>query len=314
MPERLHYCPQCAAPLAMAEHGGFQRLGCTRCDFVFWDNPIPVVAAIVEHEGKIVLGRNALWPPGMFALITGFMEKADDTPDGAVLREVEEELGLHGKVAGFVGHYRFHRMNQIIMAYHVRATGHIRLDPELVEYRHVAPQDLHPWPGATGDALRDWMLARGLTPLPYEAEPLKLIPGYVRIGGGLAAGGRPQPVQFKALGMARTQAVVTLGAARDAERDAAQGSGMRYFALAVDADAPNEAMRRAVADQLAALSGQRVYIYAATGDASRTLALLYAAAHLDLPADRLQRLAAGVRAPAWATYLQQQLALRGSRL
>jgi len=28
---------------------------------------VPVVAAIVEHQGEIILARNRLWPPKMFA-------------------------------------------------------------------------------------------------------------------------------------------------------------------------------------------------------------------------------------------------------
>jgi hypothetical protein len=35
---------------------------------------IPVLAALVEVENKILLARNAAWGPKNFALITGFME------------------------------------------------------------------------------------------------------------------------------------------------------------------------------------------------------------------------------------------------
>ena len=97
------------------------------CGFVHWDNPTPVVAAIVEHEGELILARNKAWAVPFFALITGFLERSDPSPAEAVMREVKEELGLDAQGAHFVGHYRFERQNQIILAYHVPATGQITL-------------------------------------------------------------------------------------------------------------------------------------------------------------------------------------------
>src|SRR3546814_9015880 len=54
------HCPRCATPLHTEHQGGFDRRVCKAegCDFVFWDNPTPVVAAVVEHEGKLLLARN----------------------------------------------------------------------------------------------------------------------------------------------------------------------------------------------------------------------------------------------------------------
>jgi NAD+ diphosphatase len=163
------YCPRCAAPLTDREQGGFARRACTadNCGFIYWDNPTPVVAAVVEHEGEIILARNALWTQRFFALITGFLERNED-PAEAVLREVEEEIGLQGSAANFIGHYRFDRMNQLIIAYHVEAHGTIRLGEEISEVIRVAPKDARYWPAATGLALRDWLLSKGHPALPME--------------------------------------------------------------------------------------------------------------------------------------------------
>lgn len=91
------YCPQCRRDLIYKELGGRTRLACTaaECDFVFWDNPVPVVAAIVELEGNIVLVRNAWWPEGKFGLLAGYLEP-DETAEQGMLREVAEEIGLLG--------------------------------------------------------------------------------------------------------------------------------------------------------------------------------------------------------------------------
>lgn len=159
------FCPQCARELAPAEHGELMRLACPAeaCDYVHWDNPTPVVAAVVEHQGRIVLARNKAWTRPFFALITGFLEK-NELPQEAVLREVEEELGLQGHSANFIGHYAFEKMNQLIIAYHVPADGDIVLGEELAEYRHYAYGDIRPWPAATGLALYDWLKAQGHAP------------------------------------------------------------------------------------------------------------------------------------------------------
>jgi ADP-ribose pyrophosphatase YjhB (NUDIX family) len=69
----------------------------------------------------------------MFALITGFME-AGESPQEGIAREVKEETNLDVS-ANLVGAYEFLRMNQVIIAYHVVATGEVRLSPELVDYR-----------------------------------------------------------------------------------------------------------------------------------------------------------------------------------
>lgn len=169
MSVRFQFCPTCAKPLETAEEGGAPRQRCPdrACGFIHWDNPAPVVAAIVEHEGRIVLARNAAWPVRFFGLITGFLEKKED-PASAALREVGEELGLTAHTPSFVGLYPFERMNQLIIAYHVLAEGQIRLNEELSEYKCLAPAELKAWPSSTGLALRDWLRSRGIEPPMLE--------------------------------------------------------------------------------------------------------------------------------------------------
>jgi NAD+ diphosphatase len=160
---RLKFCPLCRTELEARSINDAERQVCPAdgCGFVFWDNPVPVVAAIVEHEECIVLANNVGWPDHLFGLVTGFLEK-NESPAEAVLREVREELGLEGVVESFVGHYPFEAMNQIIMAYHVRGTGEIRLGEELRAIRRIERAKLKPWRFGTGLAVRDWLRAQGI--------------------------------------------------------------------------------------------------------------------------------------------------------
>jgi NADH pyrophosphatase NudC (nudix superfamily) len=155
------YCPACAAPLAPGQHGGRERLACTACDWVHWDNPTPVVAAIIELEGKLLLARNRAWPEKMFALVAGFLERGEH-PTDAVLREVREETDLEADAATLVGACDFARMNQVILGYHVSARGTVRLSEELAEYRLIEPARVRPWRAGTGVLLADWLRSRGL--------------------------------------------------------------------------------------------------------------------------------------------------------
>ncbi len=140
-----------------------ERLACPDGHWTHWDNPVPVLAALVELEGRILLARNAAWGPKNFALITGFMERGE-TPEEGVARELKEETGLEAQAVSLIGVYEFIRKNELIIAYHVRAAGVIQLSPELVDYRLVPPEKLRPWPAGTGYAMADWMRQRGLSP------------------------------------------------------------------------------------------------------------------------------------------------------
>lgn len=161
----FRFCPWCASALEHMEMGGSRRLVCsaTGCGFVHWDNPTPVVAAVVEHEGKVLLARNVAWPVDWYALITGFLEK-DESPEEGILREVREETGLDPQAAHFIGHYEFRRMNQLIIAFHVPATGTVKLNEELADYRHEVFDQARYWEAGTGYALRDWLRGKGYEP------------------------------------------------------------------------------------------------------------------------------------------------------
>ncbi len=150
----------------MEDGGPKTRLRCTACDFTHWNNPTPVLAAVVEcidRGGQILLARNAAWTHRMFALITGFME-AGETPQEGVAREVTEETALTVDALSLIGVYDFQRMNQVIIAYHAQARGEIVLSPELAEYKLFAPADVRCWPAGTGYALADWLRAQGHEP------------------------------------------------------------------------------------------------------------------------------------------------------
>lgn len=154
----VRFCPCCGIHLVTRVIAEKNRLICPadNCNYVFWDNPVPVVAAVVEHEGSIILARNTAWPEKTFGLITGFLEK-NETTEEAIKREVKEELGLDSLSADFIGIYSFFEMNQTIIGYHVRTDGAITIGEELAEVKPVNIDKLKAWPFGTGFIVQKWL-------------------------------------------------------------------------------------------------------------------------------------------------------------
>ena len=155
----------CAAPLIERR---VDRHECSaECGFVNYDNPTPVAAVVVEYEGNIVLAHNRSWRNTFHGLITGFVDHCEDPAECAV-REVKVELDLDASAPTLIGVYPFERMNQVIIGYHLTATGTITLNEELDSFRLVSPKDCLVWPSGTGYVLRDWLLPLGFEPQTIE--------------------------------------------------------------------------------------------------------------------------------------------------
>lgn len=148
----------CATPLALTEaredDGPKQRLRRLACDFNHWNNPTPVLAAIVERQESVPLARNAAWQQPMFGLITGFME-AGETPEEGMRREMAEETGLRtaALITHPVGVHNFQRIHQVLVSYHLQAQSEMVCSPEPADGLHrrcIEPLFMDPLPAARG--------------------------------------------------------------------------------------------------------------------------------------------------------------------
>lgn len=159
----MKYCPECKADMREQTIDEVERLACAAddCSYVVWGNPTPVVAGIVEYDGKIVMAHNVAWPKHFFSVITGFLEKGED-PAEAMIRETKEELNLDVVSQTLVGAYGFEQMNQVIIAYHLEATGEIKLNEELDDYKLMEKSEIKPWDMGTGLALKDYLKSLNL--------------------------------------------------------------------------------------------------------------------------------------------------------
>jgi ADP-ribose pyrophosphatase YjhB (NUDIX family) len=97
------FCPRCGGTLRRKKMDGQDRLICTACEFVFYQNPVPAVAVIIPQAERIVLVRRAEEPMlGHWCLPAGFME-LDETPVQCAIREIKEETGLDIEVTQLFG-------------------------------------------------------------------------------------------------------------------------------------------------------------------------------------------------------------------
>lgn len=111
--QRFFYCPKCGGKLAYVQVEDRQRLKCQACGYIFYENPIVGVAAIVLEQGKVLLGRRSSDStyPGLWCIPCGYVEYEEDVCD-AVKREFLEETGLIIETEGvFTVLSNFHNPN-----------------------------------------------------------------------------------------------------------------------------------------------------------------------------------------------------------
>ncbi len=88
---RHRFCARCGEPTRVAK-GGWQR-DCPSCGAQHFPRTDPVTIMLVEHEDKLLLGRQPRFPPRIFSALAGFVEPGE-TIEEAVAREVHEEAGV----------------------------------------------------------------------------------------------------------------------------------------------------------------------------------------------------------------------------
>lgn len=155
----MKFCPSCGEQLTKENIDGRRRLRCSNnnsCNYIFWNNPTPVVAMVVETKDGIVLAHNKRTPAGIFSIITGFLEMGE-SPEDAAKRETLEELGLQAISATLIGLFPFSRAGQIIMAYHVLANGEIVLNEELDDYKIVQREELLGYENNLRFEVQEWL-------------------------------------------------------------------------------------------------------------------------------------------------------------
>ena len=129
---RHRFCANCGAATDLAE-AGYSRQ-CPRCGATHFPRTDPVVIMTVEHDGRLLLGRRAGWPPGRLSVLAGFVSPGESAEE-AVVREVEEESGIVARDPVFVASQPWPFPASLMLGFHARsdAGDPISADGELAE-------------------------------------------------------------------------------------------------------------------------------------------------------------------------------------
>ena len=119
---RHRFCARCGSPTVLAR-GGWQ-LNCLNemCRAEHYPRTDPVVIMTVEHEGRLLLGRQPRFPQGRYSALAGFVEPGEAIEE-AVAREVWEEAGVRVEAVRYVASQPWPFPASLMIGCHAMATS-----------------------------------------------------------------------------------------------------------------------------------------------------------------------------------------------
>ncbi len=145
--EVFKFCPMCRENLEIKDIDGANRLACPECGWVNYNNPRPVVVAVVKNSsGEILIARRAFEPAaGGWSLPGGFVESGEH-PEESCLRELMEETAIKGKIKRLIGIYTYRSRVYgflLVVSYEVFAEKtEIKTNREILEAKFVPPGEM----------------------------------------------------------------------------------------------------------------------------------------------------------------------------
>ena len=93
-----------------------------------------VIVAVTDGE-RLLLGRQANWPPRRWSVVAGFVEPGESLEE-AVTREVREEVGLAVTNVRYRGSQPWPFPSSIMLGFHAEAENdaRIRFDPKELQH------------------------------------------------------------------------------------------------------------------------------------------------------------------------------------
>jgi NAD+ diphosphatase len=129
---RTRYCCNCGGELTAGRGGHVLSCGCGTEHYPRTD---PAIIVLVDDGDRVLLGRQAAWPPGMWSCLAGFVEPGE-TLEQAVAREVAEETGIRVAGVGYVASQPWPFPASLMIGFTARADGGtLAVDDELEDAR-----------------------------------------------------------------------------------------------------------------------------------------------------------------------------------
>ena len=136
-----HYCGRCGTPTE--DHATERSKRCPRCGLACYPRLSPAVIVLVEDGERILLARSVHFPPGMYSTLAGFVEPGE-TLEQTVVREIEEEVGVHVGEIRYFGSQPWPFPNSLMIGFTARyLSGEIKLhDDEIDDAGWFTAEDL----------------------------------------------------------------------------------------------------------------------------------------------------------------------------
>ncbi|MCE7795323.1 NAD(+) diphosphatase [Sphingobium sufflavum] len=96
---RHGFCAACGGMTAPVRAGWSRK--CGQCNAEHFPRVDPVVIMLAEHEGRVLVGRQARFAAGQYSALAGFVEPGE-TVEEAVSRELWEEAGVRTTAVRYV--------------------------------------------------------------------------------------------------------------------------------------------------------------------------------------------------------------------
>ncbi|MCW2696115.1 MAG: nudC [Modestobacter sp.] len=130
--ERNRFSPLSGAATTIERAGWVQRDPETGAE-VFPRTDPAVIMLVHDGGDRCVLGRQAVWPPGRFSILAGFVEPGESA-EGAVAREVAEEVGIRVTDVRYVASQPWPFPQSLMLGFVARALDEeLRIDHDEIE-------------------------------------------------------------------------------------------------------------------------------------------------------------------------------------
>lgn len=159
----MGFCARCGHELREREVGGRARPACPACGAVVYLDPKLAVAALIERDGRLLLGRRGPGSAraGRWSFPAGFVDRGERVEDAAI-REAREETGLAVRLDALIGLYSARGNPTVLAVYAATATGGtLAPGDDLTELAYF-PLDALPEPAFPHDRqiVADWLAWR----------------------------------------------------------------------------------------------------------------------------------------------------------
>ncbi|WP_130012973.1 NAD(+) diphosphatase [Serinicoccus sediminis] len=156
--DRHRHCPRCGAPTEVLQGGWLRR--CSQDGSQHHPRTDPaVIMAVTDPDDRLLLATGIPWPEGRLSVLAGFVE-AGESLEAAVVREVEEEVGVRVESLTYRGNQPWPFPGSLMLAFRAR-TAQTRIVVQESELRSAS------W--YTRDQLREG-LAEGRYTLPSRVS------------------------------------------------------------------------------------------------------------------------------------------------